>query len=160
LARIHAPAVTGAKMVMPQSAASFEHSANRIVKDSGQQLDGLRILVVEDSPDNQDLLRIMLEQEGAQFELAENGAEGVEKALTGEHNVVLMDIQMPGMDGHEAARSLRAKGYRRPIIALTAHAMKEEQEKTLRSGFTDYLSKPINRPVMFDMIRRYTESRN
>jgi PAS domain S-box-containing protein len=160
LARIQAPSAPGAKMVRPQSLASFEHSTNRIVKDGGQQLDGLRILVVEDSPDNQDLLRIMLEQEGAQFELAENGAEGVEKALTGEHNVVLMDIQMPGMDGHEAARSLRAKGYRRPIIALTAHAMKEEQEKTLRSGFTDYLSKPINRPVMFDMIRRYTESRN
>lgn len=160
LARIQAKPASGSQMASPQSISSHETAMGKIVNDGGQSLSGLRILVVEDSPDNQDLLRIMLEQEGALFELAENGSEGVEKALAGNHDIVLMDIQMPGMDGHEAARTLRAKGYQQPIIALTAHAMKEEQEKTFRSGFTDYLSKPINRPVMFDMIVRYTEKRD
>ncbi|MBL7542734.1 MAG: response regulator [Bdellovibrionaceae bacterium] len=116
------------------------------------KLADIKVLLVEDSPDNQVLIRLILERQGVQLEVAGDGYAGVEKALNNEYDVVLMDIQMPHMDGHEAVKTLRAKGYRKPIIALTAHAMKEESERAKTSGFTDFLSKPIQREVLIKMI--------
>ncbi|RZA23725.1 MAG: response regulator [Proteobacteria bacterium] len=113
----------------------------------------LKILVVEDSPDNQMLLEVILRKHGARVELAANGSIGVEKALLGNFDLVLMDVQMPEMDGYEAVRFLRDRHFDRPIIALTAHAMVEEREKCLTAGYSDFLSKPIDRVKLIEAIK-------
>ncbi len=115
-------------------------------------LKGLEILLVEDSPDNQFLIKMILDKTGAQITLAGNGAEGVDLALARRFDVILMDIQMPVMSGHEAVRILRAKDYSGPIVALTAHAMKEEREKAVQSGFSHFLTKPINRKNLVELL--------
>ena len=121
------------------------------------QLAGLRVLLVEDSPDNQMLFEILLGQQGVVLDIANDGVEGVEKAEAGQHDVVLMDIQMPRMDGHAAARRLRARGFGKPIIALTAHAMKDEAERATRSGFSGYVSKPVQKDQLIATLRNSVE---
>ncbi len=111
-----------------------------------------RILLVEDSPDNQKLIGIYLKAAGYQFDIADNGKAGVEKAMANHYDVVLMDIQMPVMDGHAAVRMMRSNGYQGPIIALTAHAMTEERARAKVSGFTDYLTKPLEREKLLASI--------
>jgi PAS domain S-box-containing protein len=108
-------------------------------------LAGVEVLLVEDTPDNQNLVKILLANVGASVSIANNGVEGVDRALRGHFDVVLMDIQMPKMDGITATRKLRSLGYRPPILALTAHALKEEQARSLEAGCNDHLTKPINR---------------
>jgi CheY-like chemotaxis protein len=116
-------------------------------------LDGLEILVVEDSPDNQYLLKRMLsEVGGAHLDFADNGKEGVEKALSGNHNLVLMDLQMPLLDGFAATSMLRSRKFMKPILALTANAMNEDRERCFQVGFNDYLMKPINQQELFDKV--------
>ena len=105
---------------------------------------GFRILVADDSTDNQFLIQRALKSRGATVEIAGNGLQAIEQALAGHHDVVLMDLQMPELDGMSATRKLRAEGYAKPIIALTAHAMKENRDECMAVGFTDYVSKPIN----------------
>lgn len=116
--------------------------------DTENHLEGKRILVVEDSEDNQLLIASYLSAAGVSVDLAKDGFEGIEKAKRQDYDLVVMDIQMPGMDGHEAARNLRSSGFTKPIIALTAHAFKEDREKAIACGFSDYLTKPINRIVL------------
>jgi CheY-like chemotaxis protein len=70
-------------------------------------------------------------------------------------DVVLMDIQMPKMDGHEATKKLRAAGFTKPIIALTAHAMREERDRCFESGCSDYLTKPLQRELLIETISKY-----
>ncbi len=112
----------------------------------------MKILLVEDSPDNQFLIQKMLVKTGAQILTVNDGSEGIKAALAHQYDVILMDIQMPVMDGHEAVRTLRAKGYSRPIVALTAHAMKEERERAVLSGFSHFLTKPIHRKNLIDLL--------
>ncbi len=107
-------------------------------------LKDLRVLLVEDSPDNQELIWRYLSKYGARVEIADNGFEGIEKAMASDHDLVLMDLQMPVMDGYTATGKLRAKGYRKPIIALTAHAMADVRKKCQDVGCSDHLPKPIN----------------
>ncbi|MGE0525718.1 MAG: ATP-binding protein [Bdellovibrionales bacterium] len=120
-------------------------------------LEGKRILLAEDSPDNQMLIQFYLESEGAHVDLAHHGGEAVEKASHGDYNLILMDIQMPVMDGYSATRSLRSEGYQRPIIALTAHAMHEERARSLREGCNEHLTKPIDRKLLIRTIKGYLE---
>lgn len=122
-----------------------------------QALRGLRLLVVDDSPDNRMLISLFLRRQGAQTEEAIGGAEAVERALAESFDLILMDIQMPGVDGYEALRSLRAKGFTKPVVALTAHAMKEEMERTRRAGFVAHLTKPIHYPDLVATILRLTK---
>ena len=103
----------------------------------------VRVLVVDDSPDNQFLILHYLIKRGAIVDSAGNGAVGYQKALAGNYDIVLMDIQMPEMDGYTATYKLREAGYKKPIIALSAHAMTEVKQKCLAAGYTAYLSKPI-----------------
>lgn len=116
---------------------------------------GMKILVVDDAPDNRQLLLKYLSKRGAAVELAENGVTGYQKALSGAFDLVLMDIQMPLMDGYTATRKLRDEGYMKPIIALTAHAMSEVSAKCLESGCNGYLPKPINPQELFATIASF-----
>jgi signal transduction histidine kinase len=107
-------------------------------------LQGVSILVVEDVPDNQHLIRQILHRSGAKVDLAENGQIGVEKALGQDYDIVLMDLQMPIKDGFRATAELRRHGFQKPIVALTAAGMVEERERALSSGCSDHITKPIN----------------
>lgn len=107
-------------------------------------LNGLKVLLVEDSVDNQYLVNRMLKAVGAQVEVAGDGAAGVKMAQGDNFDVILMDIQMPEMDGFAATKVLRSQGYKKKIIALTANALKEERDKAMTLGFDDYLTKPIH----------------
>lgn len=103
-----------------------------------------RVLVIDDGEENQELLSLVLEEAGLQVEGAENGEVGVRKALQEAFDVILMDIQMPVMDGYTATRQLRQHGVQTPIIALTAHAMKGFEQDILAAGCSRYLTKPID----------------
>lgn len=116
-------------------------------------ISGLRILLVEDAKENQILFKIQLEAKGVEVVTANNGLEGVEKALTSNFDLVLMDIQMPILDGYSATKRLRELGYDKPIIALTAHAMSEVREKCLGVGCNDYATKPLNFEVLESKIQ-------
>jgi len=120
-------------------------------------LDGVRVLIVDDSPDNRKLIWHFLTKYGAIVDFAENGLLGCNKALLEDFDVVLMDIQMPVMDGYTATQKLREAGYRKPIIALTAHAMSEVRKKCLNVGCTDHLTKPIKPIDLISAISKYAQ---
>ena len=122
---------------------------------SGNILNGLKVLLIEDSPENQILITTYLRKEGAQIKAASNGAQGVHIALNENFDLVLMDIQMPVLDGYEATKKLRQSHYPKPIIALTAHAMKEERDRCLKSGFTEYLTKPVQKNLLYEVLSKY-----
>ncbi len=115
-----------------------------------------RILVVDDAPDNQQLIWRYLTKEGAIVASANNGLAGYKAALSGKFDLVLMDLQMPVMDGYTATAKLRSAGYKLPIVALTAHAMSEVRKKCLNVGYTEHLTKPIDRHELIRMISRLT----
>jgi PAS domain S-box-containing protein len=130
-----------------------------------------RILLAEDGPDNQRLISLVLKKAGAEVSIAQNGKEAVEMALATfpgwgrrfddpklPFDLVLMDIQMPGMDGYEATMRLRQEGYTGPIIALSAHATTHAAQRCLDAGCNDYLAKPIDREVLLDKIAKYVGS--
>lgn len=125
------------------------------------RLDGYSVLIVDDAPDNRLLVSRFLQLAGAKTDSAADGAQGICLALEKNFDVVLMDIQMPGMDGYEAVARLRAHTFSKPIVALTAHAMRSERERCLSSGFDAYLTKPIARMdlvrTILEMIKNYHE---
>jgi signal transduction histidine kinase/DNA-binding NarL/FixJ family response regulator/HPt (histidine-containing phosphotransfer) domain-containing protein len=107
-------------------------------------LNALRVLLVEDGETNRRLIHIILRNHDCQVTDAENGLIGLELALNQEFDVILLDMQMPVMDGYTAAKKLRQCGLTVPIIALTAHAMSGDEDHCLRSGCTSYLTKPVS----------------
>jgi PAS domain S-box-containing protein len=109
---------------------------------------GGKILVVEDGKDNQRLLTLLLTRAGYQVTVKENGLEGVEEARRSVFDVILMDIQMPVMDGYDATALLRKNGFTNPIVALTANGYREDIEKCFHHGCTDYLGKPFERETL------------
>ena len=132
-----------------------ELQKDKVKKESLVNLQNKKILVVEDTKENQWLLQFYLTKSGAQVEVASNGEEGVQKALSEEFDLILMDMQMPVMDGYAATEALREKGYTKPIIALTGFAMIGDREKTMQSGCTDYLSKPVEKLKLLEFVSRY-----
>jgi CheY-like chemotaxis protein len=119
---------------------------------SEKPLAGMKILLVEDSPDNQLLLKAIISRVGATLDIASNGIEGVDLARRNKYAAVLMDLHMPEMDGHEATRILREEGYDLPIIALTAYTLSEEKKRCLASGFTNFLPKPLKREELYRVL--------
>jgi len=122
-------------------------------------LAGCRILLAEDSADNQRLIRYVLQSAGAEVALADNGQSALELAMDelrqgSAFDLILMDMQMPVLDGYEATGRLRAAGYRSPIIALTAHALSTEHDKCRAAGCDDVCTKPIDRAAFFAALRR------
>jgi signal transduction histidine kinase/CheY-like chemotaxis protein len=116
---------------------------------------GARALVVDDSHDNRELLRLFLKRHGVMTEFASNGREAVDTATTNHFDVVLMDIQMPEMDGYAALTELKKRGYGKPVIAFTAHAMKEEKERALKAGFKAHVTKPVNEIALVETLSRF-----
>lgn len=112
-----------------------------------------KILLAEDSKENQILFKIFIEPTHAHLTIVENGTDAIHNALKNPYDLILMDIQMPGLDGYEAVRILRSSHYNGKIIALTAHTMKGEREKCLASGFDGYLSKPISQVKLLRTIK-------
>jgi two-component system sensor histidine kinase/response regulator len=117
----------------------------------------VRILLAEDNPVNQKLATLMLKRAGYKVEVANNGLETVEKYTSSpnEFDLIFMDVQMPDMDGMAATRKIRAKGFDKvPIVAMTANAMKGDREKCLDAGMNDYLTKPIKREPVFEILEK------
>ncbi|MEI8372255.1 MAG: MASE3 domain-containing protein [Planctomycetota bacterium] len=124
---------------------------------NAQQKLNCRILLAEDGPDNQRLIAFLLRKAGAVVELAENGQIALDLALTAQQvgnpfDVILMDMQMPVMDGYQSTQKLRSAGYKEPIIALTAHAMTEDRQKCIDAGCDDYITKPIDPKKLVGLI--------
>lgn len=134
----------------PEAAAAVE-----------RQLRG-RVLLVEDHPVNQQVARRLLERLGLRVELAGNGAEAMDKIARQTFDLVLMDCQMPVLDGYSATRRLRERERvqtvpRLPVIAMTAHAMAGDRERCLDSGMDDYLTKPLDRTLLADTLARWLD---
>ncbi|MES2966145.1 MAG: MHYT domain-containing protein [Bdellovibrionota bacterium] len=149
------------EVLFESSASSSEDGAEKnVIRISTSEpvadLRHLEVLIVDDSSDNRALVKKILMLSGVSVDVASNGREGMEKALAGDFDLVLMDLQMPEMDGYEATRNLRTRGYKKPIIALTAHAMTEERKRCLESGFNDHLTKPIDRESLVRTLAEYS----
>ena len=124
----------------------------------------LRVLVAEDNAVNQKLIVRLLEKRGHRVTVAGNGREAVDAAARASFDLVLMDMQMPEMDGFEATAMIRVgerrSGAHLPIVALTAHAMKGDREKCLAAGMDDYLSKPIQPGELEEVLARFAGEGN
>jgi len=118
-----------------------------------------KILLVEDNEMNRDMLSRRLARKGFDVVQALDGLEGVERARTDAPDLILMDLSLPGVDGWEATRRLKADAELRsiPVIALTAHAMDGDREKALEAGCDDYDTKPIELPRLLSKIRELLE---
>jgi len=128
------------------------------------------VLIAEDGPDNQRFISVLLRKAGADVTVVDNGELAVKLALRGAQgtlcrrddpgsgfDVILMDMQMPVLDGCEATRRLREAGYDRPIIALTANAMAEDRQQSFDAGCDDFATKPIDRATLLATIARWAE---
>lgn len=129
-------------------------------KEIERPLAGMRLLLAEDGVDNQRLLDVVLRKAGAQLTIVDNGKKALESALAAERagspfDIVLMDMQMPVMDGYDATRTLRSCGYEHPIVAVTAHVMSGDREKCLEAGCTEYETKPIDRVRLVRLLSKY-----
>jgi len=122
------------------------------------QLNG-HILLVEDNTENQRLITKSISKIGLTSDIAENGKIGVEKALSGNYNLILMDIQMPVMGGLEAIRKLRDHGYTVPIIGITANAMQEDKNSCFAAGADNYLTKPLDFSHFYEVLSTYLSIR-
>jgi PAS domain S-box-containing protein len=137
---------------------SAELEAEPVVEERTPLERPLRILLAEDSVVNQKLVVGLLTKYGHHLDVAENGRRAYELWYSGRYDLVLMDVQMPEMDGLEAAQIIRAHerrtGRHTPIIAMTAHAMRGDRERCLEAGMDDYVAKPIRRQVLVETIHR------
>jgi PAS domain S-box-containing protein len=125
------------------------------------RISGARILLVEDNEINQDVARELLEQVGMSVTIAGNGEQAVSAVKTGSYDLVLMDVQMPGMDGYEATQQIRKweterpDGERIPIIAMTAHAMESDRKKSLQVGMDGHIVKPIDPEILYKTLQKW-----
>jgi len=160
----------GVAMLASPAEAVFQSSQQPYVSSDSKPRLNCSVLLVEDGPDNQRLISFLLKKAGADVTVAENGQVACEKALASlpgrgrrcsdpksAFDVILMDMQMPEMDGYEATRRLREAGYTGPIVALTAHAMKHDRQKCVDAGCDDYMAKPIDRQQLLKMVARFAE---
>jgi signal transduction histidine kinase/DNA-binding NarL/FixJ family response regulator len=154
--RIPAVCVEGTEMVSGLSEAMLSEAPKAA---AGPITIGGRILLAEDGVDNQELIKAHVQSAGASVVVAENGRAAIKRFQaqpSGEaFDLVLMDMQMPVMDGYEAAGELRKQGHKVPIVALTAHAMPEDRAKCIAAGCTDYLVKPVDREVLLKTLAKY-----
>ena len=137
--------------------AETRRAKDRAEEEARAALQGARVLLVEDNAINQRVAVEILSLVGVEAEVANNGREAVEAVAASEFDAVLMDVQMPEMDGYEATRRIRRDPTRGdlPIIAMTAHAMRSDRERCLAAGMNDYVSKPIDNDQLFAALARW-----
>jgi PAS domain S-box-containing protein len=169
-------------IVKPVKSVKLYDAVSRLVKEDayiterdqrpGSPFDSLRakdrvkprILVVDDTPDNQNLAKRILELCGYEVDVASGGREGADAACGNAYDIILMDIQMPVMDGFESTRVIREwekanRTDRTPIIAVTAHALMGYREKCLESDLDDYITKPLTKKHLHDMVKKWLDAR-
>jgi PAS domain S-box-containing protein len=134
------------------SAISVEPFQKSTVDSVSNHLLGSRILLVEDSKDNQVIVTTFLKDLGAQIDIADDGLQGLKRVDNAEYDLILLDIQMPVIDGYETLRFMQERKVKAPIVALTAHALKVEREKALSLGFREYITKPVNRRGLIEKL--------
>ena len=122
------------------------------------RFDNARVLVVDDSESNRELIALLLRRSHAQVDFAENGEQAIEKVVHGDFDVVLMDMQMPVMDGFTATRTLRSMGIQVPIVACTANAMRQDEIECEEAGCNGFLPKPINQERLFACIGQFVNA--
>ncbi len=155
--------IESSKLIDPNQVSNYRNEGVNAEANSVQTaspkavLAGCNILLAEDGPDNQNLISFILKKAGAKVTIAENGQLAVDSTLDAviagdPFHVVLMDMQMPVLDGYGATALLRSKGYGGHIIALTAHAMDSDRAKCISAGCDDYATKPIDRPSLIQQI--------
>ncbi len=142
--------------------AQFGKEKGKEKKEPEISVTPLHILLVEDNPDNRLLIKAFLKKFPFEIDDAENGEQAVEKFKNNKYDLVLMDMQMPIMDGYSATRIIREwekqnNKKETPILALTAYAMKEDREKTIKAGCSDYLTKPIKKEKLLEAIRKLSQ---
>lgn len=115
------------------------------------------VLLAEDNKDNQKLISMLLKKMGVSVVIANNGKEAVDMALSGNFNLILMDMQMPLLDGIEATKALREKNLKIPIIALTANTQNEDREKCQEAGCDDFLNKPIDKKLFYNIVGNHLQ---
>lgn len=135
--------------------SDLPESIKPIVITGTQNLKNKKILIVDDARDNLVLLEMFLRGTEANLTMATNGLDAFELCKANEYDMVLMDIQMPKMDGHEATRAIRALGQKMPIIALTAHGTKNEHEKSRLAGCDESITKPFSQPNLLKTLKIY-----
>lgn len=117
----------------------------------------IKVLIAEDNPMNQQLIKHLMKNWGIQHTIVNNGVEALEALKNDNYHIVLMDIQMPEMDGYTATEAIRHElNLQIPIIAMTAHAMMGEKEKCLQMGMNDYISKPLKETILYNIIAQYS----
>ena len=146
----------------PQQASRPDQLTDGAQSENNKQgeIQGLkgRVLLVEDNKVNQRVAQRMLERLGLQVEIAANGRAAVERSSNEHFDLIMMDCQMPVMDGYEAARLIRASGNRAPIVALTAHALATERDRCWNVGMNDCLIKPFHFDDLREIVRKWLAS--
>jgi len=146
--------IFGFELTLPK-AKNYIEIENKTLLEDIETLKGLKVLLIEDNPINQEIIIGLLEDSGIDIEIANNGEEGVKLFNENNYELILMDIQMPVMDGYEATKIIRAKDSKIPIIALTANAMREDVERTKAMGMNEHLNKPIDVEKLYETLLKY-----
>jgi two-component system sensor histidine kinase BarA len=155
---INKPATSGRLYPALQELFTGKPGGERLDESTLASIQPARILAVDDNPANLKLLAILLEDFGARVQTASNGQQALELSHLHPFDLIFMDVQMPGMDGVETTRQIRASksiNTNTPVIALTAHALADEKRRLLMAGMNDHLSKPITESLIGEMVRKW-----
>ncbi|OQA02732.1 MAG: Autoinducer 2 sensor kinase/phosphatase LuxQ [Planctomycetes bacterium ADurb.Bin401] len=144
--------VVPADIIVPKEQANSSYTLN---PDEYTGRFSGRVLVVDDAPANQTLLKCILDKLGFTSTIAADGLQAMDAVTNQEFDLVLMDMQMPNMNGFETTKRLQAFGFKNPVIAMSASLMNEDEEKCRQIGCDDYISKPINHSALIEIICRY-----